>query len=63
MKEFLVGLIFLILVSIFAGIGFFLFPFLFLLVFFLRVIFIIAFLMLVVWLLGKLIVLIWEKLK
>lgn len=61
MKAFLAGLIFLIAVSIFAGIGILLFPLLIALALVLRLVMVIMFLLLVIWLLGKFIIFIWEK--
>ena len=63
MKAFLVGFLFLILVAVFTGIGFLLFPLLIAMVLFLRVIFIAILVLLAIWLLGRLIIFAWEKIK
>jgi hypothetical protein len=63
MKEFLIGLIFLVAVFIFAGIGVLLMPFWLLLAIALRIALIVIFVFFCIWLLGKLIVLVWEKIK
>ena len=63
MKEFLVGLLTLVIVLILAGIGFLMFPFLVVLGLFLRLALMVIFTVLCVWLLGKLIVYIWKKLN
>ncbi len=63
MKAFLVGIIFLVMVAIFTGIGLLLFPLLIVMAWFLRVIFIAILVLLAIWLLGKLIVFVWEKIK
>jgi len=63
MKAFLVGLLFLLAVVIFACVGFFLVPFLLVLGFFLRIILSVLLVILAIWLLGKLILYIWEKVK
>lgn len=63
MKEFLIGLIFLVAVFVFAGIGVLLMPFWLLLAVALRIVLIIIFVFFCIWLLGKLIVLAWEKIK
>lgn len=63
MKAFLLGLIFLIIVSILAGIGILLFPFLVLLAWFLRLIVVFLLVIFAIWLLGKFIIFIWEKIK
>lgn len=63
MRAFLVGLLFLIAVTILAGVGVLLFPVLLVLTLFLRV-FIGFFLVLfAIWLLGKFILWIWQLLK
>ena len=63
MKEFFVGLLFLIAVVILTGVGFLLLPFLLILTVFLRIF--VGFLLVIfaIWLLGKLIVLLWEFLN
>ncbi len=63
MKEFLVGLIFLTAVFIFAGVGFMLFPFFIVMAFFLRLILAFILIVLAVWLLGKFIIFVWEKMR
>ncbi len=63
MKEFLVGLLFLVAVFVFGVIGILLWPILFLLTFFLRIVVIFFLLLFSIWLLGKLIVLVWESLN
>jgi len=62
MKAFAVGLIFLIAVSLLAGMGILLFPLIVVLDFFLRIILAIFFVVFAVWLLGKFIIFIWAKL-
>lgn len=63
MKEFFVGLIFLIVVLLLAGVGFILFPFVIVMGLLLRFVLILVFFILVIWLLGKTILLLWEKMK
>ena len=63
MKAFLVGLVFLILVIVMAGLGIFLWPLLFILGIALRIVLFIAFTIFAIWLLGKLIIMVWESLK
>ncbi|MBM3248348.1 MAG: hypothetical protein FJZ10_02860 [Candidatus Omnitrophica bacterium] len=63
MKEFLIGLIFIVAVFVLAGIGVLLMPFWLLLAIALRIALIVIFVCFCIWLLGKLIVLIWEKIK
>jgi hypothetical protein len=63
MKEFLVGLLFLAVVLILAGIGFLMFPFLVILGLFLRLALMVIFVILCIWLVGKLIVYIWQRLN
>lgn len=63
MKAFLVGLMFLILVVVMAGLGIFLWPLLFVLGIALRIVLFIAFTILAIWLLGKLIIMVWESLR
>jgi hypothetical protein len=60
MKEFLVGLLFLIVVFLFAGVAFLLYPFIIVMGIFLRFIIICAFFVFVIWLLGKMIIWLWE---
>ncbi len=61
MKEFLVGLIFLLAVFILGGVGFLLFPFWIVLALFLRLVLGLIFVILAIWLLGKFIIYIWSK--
>ena len=61
MKAFLVGLLFLFIVAVLAGMGVLLFPFLLVLGWIVRVILIVVLLILAVWLLGKLILYIRKK--
>jgi hypothetical protein len=63
MKEFLVGLIFILGVLILSGLGLFLYPFLLLLGFALRIFIIIGLGIFFIWLLGKFIIFVWESLK
>ncbi|MBU3934148.1 MAG: hypothetical protein KKH11_05735 [Candidatus Omnitrophica bacterium] len=63
MKAFLVGLLFLFIVAVLAGMGVLLFPFLLVLGWIVRVILIVVLLILVVWLLGKLILYIRKKMR
>jgi hypothetical protein len=63
MKEFLVGLLFLTAVFLFAGVAFLLYPFIVVLGILLRFIIICAFFVFVIWLLGKMIILLWKRLK
>jgi len=63
MKAFLVGLLFLFIVAVLAGMGVLLFPFLLVLGWIVRVILIAVLLILAVWLLGKLILYIRKKTK
>ncbi len=63
MREFLVGLIFLIAVLILAGTGVLLMPFWMLLEAALRMILILAFIIFCIWLLGKFIIFVWGKIK
>ena len=63
MKAFLVGLLFLFIVAVLAGMGVLLFPFLLVLGWIVRVILIAVLLILAVWLLGKLILYIQKKTK
>ncbi len=62
MKAFAVGLIFLITVSVLAGIGVLLFPLIMVLAFLLRIIISLLFVIFAIWLLGKFIIFVWEKL-
>jgi len=63
MKAFLVGLLFLFIVAVLAGMGVLLFPFLLVLSWIARVILIVVLLILAVWLLGKLVLYIRKKTK
>ncbi len=63
MKEFLVGLLFLIAVVFFAGIGLLLFPLIIVLHLILRAILALAFMLACIWLLGKFIIFVWKKFK
>jgi hypothetical protein len=63
MKAFFVGLLFLVMVAIFAGLGFMLYPFIIVLALFSRVIISILLVVLTIWLLGKFIIAVWEKLS
>jgi len=63
MREFLVGLIFILAVFILGGIGFLLLPLFMLLGFILQVIFGVVLVFFAIWLLGKLIIILWEFLK
>jgi hypothetical protein len=63
MKAFLIGLIFLIAVSIFTGIGIFLSPFLLIFAWIVRLIIGFLLIILAIWLLGKFIIFIWENIK
>ena len=53
MKEFFVGLLVLLLVSVFSVVGILLFPLLLVLGFFVRILLVIALLIFAVWLVGK----------
>ncbi len=61
MKAFAIGLIFLIAVSILAGMGLLLFPIIIVLGFFLKIIVAIMFVIFSIWLLGKFIIFVWER--
>lgn len=61
MKAFAIGLIFLIAVSLLAGMGMLLFPLIVVLDFFLRIILAIFLVIFAIWLLGKFIMFIWAK--
>ncbi|MCF7874926.1 MAG: hypothetical protein K9L87_05485 [Candidatus Omnitrophica bacterium] len=63
MKEFLVGLIFILGVLALSGLGLVLYPFLLLLGFALRIFIIIGLGIFFIWLLGKFIIFVWESLK
>ncbi|MDP2921868.1 MAG: hypothetical protein Q8O12_05855 [Candidatus Omnitrophota bacterium] len=55
MKEFFIGLVFLILVGVFASLGFLIFPALLLIAFILRLVLSAVIIVFFIWLLGKLI--------
>ena len=59
MKAFAVGLVFLIAVTIMAGIGILLYPLLLVLSFFLKIVFALLFVIFSIWLLGKFIIFVW----
>ncbi|HAZ10174.1 MAG: hypothetical protein AAB157_03270 [Candidatus Omnitrophota bacterium] len=61
MKEFFIGMIFLIFVGVIASLGFLLFPLLLLIAFILRLALSIAILVFFIWLLGKLILFLSKK--
>lgn len=61
MKAFLVGLFFLFLVTIFAVLGFLLFPLFIVIGLRLKILLGFGFVILCVWFLGKIIILVWEK--
>jgi hypothetical protein len=61
MKAFAIGLIFLIAVSILAGIGILLYPLIIVWGFFLKIILVLLFVIFCIWLLGKFIIFIWEN--
>ncbi|MDD3296757.1 MAG: hypothetical protein PHU64_05285 [Candidatus Omnitrophica bacterium] len=63
MKAFFIGLLFVIMVAIFAGLGFMLYPFIIVLALFSRVIISLLLVAFTIWLLGKFIILVWEKLR
>ena len=63
MKAFLIGLVFLILVAVLAGLGVLLFPLLFVMGIFLRILLYFVFVIFAVWLLGKLIIMAWEAIR
>ena len=63
MKAFFVGLLFLAAALIMAGLGVFLYPFIFLLAVVLRVVVSIGLVIFAIWLLGKFIIFIWDKLN
>ena len=63
MKAFLVGLFFLFVVAILAGLGILLFPFLLVLGWLVRIALIAVLLILAIWLLGKFILYVWKKMK
>lgn len=63
MKAFFIGLIFLVLASLLAGICVLLFPLLIVLGIALRLVIMFLLVIFAIWLLGKLIILIWESLR
>ena len=63
MKEFLVGLLFVIAVFVFSIVGILLWPLLFVLTLFLRIVVVFLLLLFSIWLLGKFIILVWESLN
>lgn len=63
MKAFLVGLLFIIAVSLLSVFGVLLYPLLLLLTFMLRIIIGIALVIFAIWLLGKFIIFVWERLS
>lgn len=63
MKEFLVGLIFILSALLLSGLGLLLYPFLLILGFTFRIFMIIVLAIFFVWLLGKFIIFVWESLK
>ncbi len=63
MKAFFVGLIFLILAMLLAGLGILLYPLLSILGFLLYFVFMFVFAIFAIWLLGKLIIAVWESLR
>ena len=63
MKAFLVGLIFLILVSILAGLCILLYPLIYIMGFLLYFVLMFFFVIFAIWLIGKLIILVWEALR
>ena len=63
MKEFVVGLLALLVFVVVAGAYFLLLPFIMIVAFFLRIIFVIVLGIFAIWLLGKLIVMLFEEMK
>ncbi len=63
MKEFLVGLLVLLLICVLSGLGFLLWPLLLLLGFFLRFILGLALILFAIWIVGKVTLLLIEALK
>jgi hypothetical protein len=62
MKEFVVGLLFILALSVLVGIGILLAPLLLVLAFFIRLLVIFLLLIFAIWLLGKFIIFSWERL-
>jgi hypothetical protein len=63
MKEFIIGLTFILGVLVLSGLGLLLYPFLLILGFTLRVFIALAVGIFFIWLLGKFIIFVWESLK
>ncbi len=63
MKAFFIGLVFLILAAILAGLSILLFPLLIVLGVVLRLVIYFLFVIFAVWLLGKLIIIVWEAIR
>ncbi|HQO58979.1 MAG TPA: hypothetical protein PLT76_09720 [Candidatus Omnitrophota bacterium] len=61
MKAFAVGLVFLMAVSILAGVGILLYPLIMVFGFFLKIILAFLFVISGIWLLGKFIIFVWER--
>lgn len=61
MKAFLVGLIFLLAVSVLAGIGTLLFPLIIVMHFLLQILLGLFFVLFSIWILGKFIIFVWES--
>lgn len=61
MKAFFVGLLFLFFVTVFAALGFLLFPLFIVIGVGLKVLLGLGFVLLCIWLLGKIIIFIWDK--
>lgn len=63
MRAFFVGLLFLLVVAILAGVGIVLLPLLAATVWFFRLIVMFLFVLLAIWLLGKFVIFVWEKMR
>jgi len=63
MKAFLVGLFFLLVVAILAGVGILLLPLLAATIWFFRLIVMFLFAIFAIWLLGKFVIFVWEKMR
>jgi hypothetical protein len=63
MKAFLIGLLFIVAVSILSVLGVLLYPILLLLTFVLRIIVGIALVIFAIWMLGRFIIFVWERLR
>ena len=61
MKEFFIGIVFLIFVGVIVGLGFLFFPLLLLIAFILRLVLSVAIIVFFIWLLGKLILFLSKK--